>query len=148
MGAPFAQWDKKGRKEVTVFSDTLKPNRVAVALVLMTLASVIAIAQANNGDYGVFVFFLVLIVFAVPTVVLSMLHSLALGRLRSKGSGTVMTLSIASAMPPLVLLVVFSEAGQRGIPDGLAQVAPYLIASCVHGVFAGVDQSSERESVI
>lgn len=135
-------------KQVTFFSDTLKWKRVAVALVLMALASMVAVAQANNGDYTVLVFFVVLIVFAVPTVVLSMLHSLAIGRARWNSSAAVMTLSVALAVLPWVLLVVMSATGQRDIPDDVWEIAPYLFASFVYGIFAGVDQIGERQSVI
>ena len=135
------------RKPVTFFFDTLKWNRVAIALVLMAVASAVAVARANNGDYGILVFFVVLIVFGIPTVVLSMVHSLAIGRVRA-GSAAVMILSIALAVLPWVLLVVVAAAGQQNIPDDLAEIAPYLFASFVYGVFAGVDQISERQSVI
>ena len=148
MAPPFAHWEKKEKKEVTFFSDTLKWNRVAVALVLMAIASVFAVAQANNGDYGVLVFFIVLIVFSIPTVLGSMLHSFAIGRVRSQGSAVVMLLSIVLAVLPGVLLVVVSAAGQGDIPDGLAEIAPYLFACFAYGIFAGADQISERASVI
>lgn len=39
------------KKRVTFFSDTLKWKRVVIALILMTLASVVAGAQPNKGDY-------------------------------------------------------------------------------------------------
>jgi len=135
-------------KQVTFFSDTLKWKRVAVALVLMALASMLAVAQANNGDYTVLVFFIVLIVFCIPTVVLSMLHSFAIGRVRSKGGAVVMILSIVLAVLPGVLLVVVSAAGQGDIPDGLMEIAPYLFASFAYGIFAGLDQIREDQSII
>lgn len=135
-------------KQVTFFSDALKWKRVVVALVLMALASAVAVARANNGDYTVLLFFVVLIVFAIPTVVLSMLHSLAIGRARLTGSAAVMILSIALAVLPGVVLVVVSAAGQGKIPDGLGGIAPYLFASFAYGIVAGVDRISERQSVI
>lgn len=136
------------RKQVTFFSDTLKWKRVVAALVLMALASAVAVAQANNGDYTVLVFFVVLIVFSIPTVVGSMLHSFAIGRVRSQGSAVVMLLSIVLAVLPGVVLVAVSAAGQGDIPDGLTEIAPYLFACFAYGIFAGVDQISERQSVI
>ena len=135
-------------KQVTFFSDTLKWKRVVAALVLMALASMVAVAHANNGDYTVLVFFVVLIVFSLPTVVGSMLHSFAIGRVRSQGSAAVMLLSIVLALLPGVLLIVVSAAGQGDIPDGLVEIAPYLFACFAYGIFAGVDQISERQSVI
>ena len=135
------------KKPVTFFSDTLKWNRVAIALALMAVASAVAVARANNGDYGVLVFFVVLLVFGIPTVVLSMLHSLAIGRVRA-GSATVMILSIALAVLPWVLLVVVSAAAQPDILGDLAEIAPYLFASFLYGLFAGIDQISGRQSII
>lgn len=135
-------------EQVTFFSDALKWKRVVAALVLMALASAVAVAQANNGDYTVLLFFVVIIVFAIPTVVLSMLHSLVIGRARLTGSAAVVILSIALAVLPGVVLVVVSAAGQGDIPDGLGEIAPYLFATVVYGVFAGVDRISERRSII
>ena len=134
-------------KPVTFFSDALKWNRVVAALVLMAVASALAAAQANNAGYGLLVYVLVLIVFSVPTVALSMLHSLLLGRLRPSADAGVMALSIALAalLPVLILVLWVVDKGYRS--EGLQQIAPYLVASLAYGVFAGADEVSTRGSI-
>ena len=134
-------------KPVTFFSDTLKWNRVVAALILMAVASALAAAQANNAGYGLLVYVLVLIVFSVPTVTLSMLHSLLLGRLRPSADAGVMALSIALAALLPVLILVLWVVDNRYRSEGLQQVAPYLVAGLAYGVFVGADEVSTRGSI-